>query len=152
MSANTIDGLAEQDYILSATTGIGGLLGGQVWEGEVPPGVTLARDTSRLLLPYAVVHFGTPVAFPQGRGLLGEETQPHLLGWRVHVHASTAADRRVASAAIFRKAITLTPSASGNATQVKAVGGQDFGRRDDSGGTSLLTRVLFFECVIGLTQ
>ena len=144
------DGTEAQAYILSNSTGIGSLLGGRVWELEVPDGVKIPRvkDTPQ---PYATVHFGAPIATPSGRGFVEEIAQPHVMPFQVHVHASTVDDLRGACGSIWRKIMRLTPSTTGDASPVRSLGGTAVPRRDDSGAPSRFTRVLFFEVTVGLS-
>jgi hypothetical protein len=145
----SFDGFDEQEYILSPEL-LGSLLGGQVWEIDVPNDVQLAAEGG-VLLPYAVVHFGTPIRMREGSSILGEETQPHLMAFQVHVSAAAKAELAAASKVIIRRLTGAVPSETGDASAIKLVGGSTFGKRDDSGSLTRLTRVIFFEVVVGLS-
>ena len=144
------DGMEAQAYILSPSTGVGGLLGGRVWELEVPPAVKIPRIRD-VPQPYATVHFGMPVAAPTGRGFVDEIQQPHVMAFQIHVHASAVGDLRGACAAIWRKVMTLTPSTTNDASAIRSLGGIPVPRRDDAGAPSRFTRALFFEVTVGLS-
>ncbi|MDF2993577.1 MAG: hypothetical protein K0S37_4091 [Microbacterium sp.] len=142
----SMDGFDEGEFIMSSS-GIGGLYDRRVYELEVPKGIKIPAGK-----PYITVHFGTPIALKTGRGFGPESSQPHLLAFQVHVHASTKDDLKAGVRAVIKKLVGLEPSTSHNAGEISLQGGLPLPRRDDAGTETRLTRILYFQVTIGLSS
>jgi len=147
------DGSAEAEYILSKS-GLGSLLGGRVWEDEVPSDVKLpvVRDE---VLPYAIIHFGTPITETPGRGsgrslAASENQQPHVLPMTVFIYATRSASLRAAFSSVWGKLIGMRPSPTGNAGEISSTGGTRMTEKDDKGAIKRLVRVIYAQVRIGL--
>jgi len=147
----SFDGYDEQAHILSSD-GLGSLLGGRVWEIEVPPKVKLPEEKGEVL-PYVIVNFGSPIAFaPGGRSdktfASTEQDQAHLMSITVLVHAGSVASLKAATKTVIRKLVGMVPNKNGRGNEISAQGGPTLVERDDQGKTTRLTRVIVAQLVV----
>lgn len=145
------DGFDEQAHILGEE-GLGGLLGGRVWEVQVPPDVVL-KEVKGEIPPYAIVNFGTPIAFtPGGRSdktfASTEKDQSHLMSIQVYVTASSANTLRTASRAVLNKLVGMMPNPNGRGNEISAQGGPVLPQVDKDGKVIRLTRVIHAQLVV----
>ena len=124
-------GLTEQAYILHATTGVGAMAQGQVWEDQVPDDVELLTNDDGSVRPYLTLHFQTPFASAAGRSIGGHEgSQPYIMAFTAVAHAADpdSAKRLIAAAVV--KLTGARPSTT--AGEIRSRGGWS-GNRPDSG-------------------
>jgi hypothetical protein len=145
------DGTEEADFILGGQC-LGSLMGGRVWEDAVPQG-TVLRVEGDEVLPYAVVHFGTPITERPGRGssrtlTASENEQPHVMPITVMIYATRSASLRRAFKGVWDRLIGKKPSAGSG--EVRSLGGTRITERDSSGAIVRLVRVIYAEVPIGL--
>lgn len=145
------DGFDEQTYILGQD-GLGSLLGGRVWEIQVPPKVKLKEERGEIP-PYVTVHFGTPIAFtPGGRSdktfASTEKDQSHLMSIQVYVHASSPETLRTATRTVLNKLVGMVPNPNGRGNEISAQGGPVIPETDAEGKVVRLTRIIHAQLVV----
>ncbi|GAB2699503.1 hypothetical protein BKA24_001810 [Microbacterium marinum] len=144
----TFDGSNEATFILSKETGIGSLLGGRIWEMQVPEGVKLPeRPDKRGIKPYATVHFGSTFPIAGTKTMAdGAQGGAWMLPFQVYVYASNPEDLREACSIVQHRLVGLQPNTvSGD--EVTCNGGLAKPRKDTSAGAPRLVRPIFFQVV-----
>ena len=145
------DGIQEADFILGPQC-LGALMGGRVWEDAVPPGVNLRVEGDEVL-PYVIVHFGTPITESPGRGsgrslAASEDEQPHVMPITVMIYATRSSSLRRAFRSVWDRLIGKRPSAGSG--EIRSLGGTRITEKDSEGAIVRLVRVIYAEVPIGL--
>lgn len=145
------DGIEEADFILGDQC-LGALMGGRVWEDAIPPGVA-PRVEGDEVLPYVIVHFGTPITETPGSGsgrslAASEDQQPHIMPITVQIFATRSSSLRRAFKEVWDHLIGKKPSTG--AGEIRSLGGARFTEKDPSGAIQRLVRVIYAEVPIGL--
>jgi hypothetical protein len=142
----SFDGNTEADNIVERLLP---LAGGNVFEGVTDESV-IPRDANGKVQPYIDIKFTTPVASASGRGLLGEETQPHVFNMTIVAYAGDAATaRRTITGGVLKSLVGWNPN-PGNSTPLKSLGGYNATVMDGTGAPSRFEQGAFLEATINL--
>lgn len=139
------DGEIEEDNILAR---INGLVGGRVWETQVPDDTTLPReeDGSGGVKVYIIVRFAEPGAAAQGRNIAsGEQGQPQLLSFSVTVYGDDADAVKETSREQRRLLVDFVPSDT--STPIRSSGGNAFGDADTPSVPTRYRRITFYRTI-----
>lgn len=105
------------------------LVGGRVWEIQVPDDVDLARVTDGGVKPYIVVRFANPLSLSQGRSIAaGEQQQPHQITFTVIVIGSDADSVKSTMRVVNQRLVDFEPS--DGATKIRSRGGFSYPNGD----------------------
>lgn len=144
MAEPDFTGEAEEDWILET---LGTLVGGRVWETQVPDDVDLERLTDGGVKPYIIVRFAEPSTSAQGRNIAtGEQGQPQLLSFTVIVVGGDADSVKFTSRAQRRLLVGAQPSAG--ATPIKSSGGFAYSDSEAGSRPTRFKRSTFYRTII----
>lgn len=137
-------GEVEEDFVLDT---LGGLVGGRVWETQVPDDVDLDRLTDGGVKPYIIVRFAEPLASGQGRNIAsGEQGQPQVLTFTVIVVGGDANSVKRVSRKHRRLLVGTQPSPG--ATPIKSTGGFAFADSEAESRPTRFKRATFYRTII----
>lgn len=144
MAEADFTGEVEEDWII---TTLSTLVGGRVWETQVPDDVDLPRLPSGGVHPYIIVRFAEPLASAQGRNIgSGEQGQPQRLSFTVLVIGSDADSVKEVSRAHRRLLVDAKPSAL--ATAIKSSGGFAYSDSEAGSRPTRFNRATFYTTII----
>ncbi len=146
MSTPAVDftGEAEEDFVI---TTLESLVGGRVWETQVPDEVELDRLTDGGVKPYIIVRFAEPLASGQGRNIgSGEQGQPQVLSFTVIVVGSDADSVKRVARKHRRLFIGVQPSSG--ATPIRSTGGFAYADSEAESRPTRFKRSTFYRTII----
>lgn len=139
-------GEIEEDTILAA---LKTLVGGRVWETQVPDDDELERLTDGGVKPYIIVRFAEPSASAQGRNIAtGEQGQPQLLSFSVDVVGGDADSVKATAREQRRLLVGLRPSDS--ATPIRSSGGQAYSNSEAGSRPTRFKRTTFYRTIFNV--
>lgn len=122
------------------------LVGGRVWESQVPDDIDLERETSGGAKPYIIVRFAEPGAASQGRNIANDEQgQPQLLSFSVTAYGNDADAVKEASREQRRRLVAFIPSDT--ATPIRSSGGNSFEDTDTASRPTRFRRITFYRTI-----
>lgn len=139
-------GEEEEAWILATLTT---LVGGRVWESQVPDEVDLARETDGGVKPYIIVSFAEPSASAQGRNIAtGEQGQPQLLSFQVEIYGGDADSVKEAARDVRRLLVGAQPSPAAN--PIRSSGGQSYSDSETASRPTRFKRVTFYRTIFNV--
>lgn len=139
-------GETEEETILAA---LKTLVGGRVWETQVPDDDELERLTDGGVKPYIIVRFAEPSASAQGRNIAtGEQGQPQLLSFSVDVVGGDADS--VKSTAREQRRLLVGMRPSGSATPIRSSGGQAYSNSEAGSRPTRFKRTTFYRTIFNV--
>lgn len=144
------DGQIEANAIIERATAQVTLATGGVFE-SIPDDHEQVVDAFGVAAPYIVISFGDPIPTAGGRGLgVGEQGQPHVLGFTITSSAGDATTLRNLAAEVNRVFIGWNPG-DANSGEIRGIATTSFTQRDNESKPSRYFRNRGLRTIVNLT-